>query len=402
MTIQLNAHRLNRYNMAIAVLAGLSIICASNLSWGFWGLDLSSSLPFWLRLFLLSAIILFAIPPMANRTGPLIEQVLSLISNTGFTLLYFSGLLLALFVFIYLSTNNYFQGDGYNVMGHLIGGHLFSPTEPLDYLVHFAVSALLGGGEIGVLRSYQICSYLAGAVFITGIFFYFRNKREIIIAISIAGAFGIMQFFFGYVESYTFRFLFMFFYLLSATGDFEKKTVSGATITYFIFSIAFHLSSIVLIPSFVGLIINAYRTKKVIAATISLAVLLCLIAASAIIFFAPINLRDILIPILAKPQNPYFLISIAHLKDLLNSFLISSPLIVLLFLKSPNTGGSSMIWKGLIFVPPLLFMILVDPKIGAFRDPARSIGFLGCSSSVAPTRRPYQAAPALSLGLWAA
>ncbi len=177
-------------NVIIFGLAVFSIIASLNPHWGLWGLDIVSALPLWIRIVLVLALLVAILPPVSERMGEAIEKGISTVSERSFRISYLIFMILAFCLFIMFSSRNYLQGDGYNVMGHLIEGYIFSPTEPLDYLTHFALAKALGGGEQAVLHSYQICAYLAGLIFLYGIFLILRKKEDIIIALAIASAFA--------------------------------------------------------------------------------------------------------------------------------------------------------------------------------------------------------------------
>ncbi|HBC46247.1 MAG TPA: hypothetical protein DCZ43_04305, partial [candidate division Zixibacteria bacterium] len=349
-------------------LALISVIASLNPQWGLWGLDLSGALPLPLRILILIALIVAILPPVSRKFGQALETSIAKMPDSSFKIYYSILVILAIGLFILFSTRNYLQGDGYNVMGHLIGGYVFSPTEPLDYLLHFALAKALGGGEQAVLRSYQICAYLAGAIFLGGIFLFLRKKQDIIIAVVIAMAFGVMQFFFGYVESYTFRFVLMFLYIISATRDLSERRISFVTVLLLVLAIGFHLSSLVLIPSIIYLIWNKYHTKRAMIYSLGLSGLALTLALADIFFLAPIRVLQIFVPIIANVNNPYHLLSNDHLFDIINGFLLSTPLMALLWLGISRSDKSSTWWKVILIAPAVIFAVLIDPKIGAFRD----------------------------------
>jgi hypothetical protein len=353
---------------AIAGLALLSVMASFNPQWGLWGVDSSVVWPTWFRVVLVAAIAVFIVPPAASFAERHLERGVGNLSYSNFRMLYIVFAAAMVGLFIAYTSRNQFQGDGYNVMGHLIGGYVFSPTEPLDYLLHSAVAKAFGGGEVGVLRSYQFCAYLAGLAFLTAIYLFMRERKDIILGAILAAAFGTMLFFFGYVESYTFRFLFMFLYVVSATRDWQARRISVSAIALLALAVGFHLSSLVLTPSFIFLLWNKHRTRQ--ALMIAIAALLGLIALATVnlFLFAPIRLLQIAVPLNATPLNPYHLFSKEHLFDLLNALLLSSPLIVVLTIFLVNAPKRRVLWAALVAGPALVFALIIDPKIGAFRD----------------------------------
>lgn len=354
--------------LIVLSLAILSVLTSFNPQWGIWGLDSSIALPAAMRIVLALSILVAIVPLVSDFLDRSLEAALDSLSESNFRLAYliFSAALIGLFVLF--TSRNQLQGDGYNVMGHLIGGYIFSPTEPLDYLLHFAVAKPLGGDEAAVLRSYQLCSYVAGALFLAAVYIMFHKGRDVFVAISLAAAFGVFLFFFGYVESYAFRFLLMFLYSVSATRDWPERKISWQTTAFLMAAIGFHLSSLVLIPSFALLVWNKYRTRRAALIVVGAITGLVALAVANLFFFAPVRLLQVAVPLAPTANNPYHLFSTDHILDIMNALLLSSPLIIMLGFLLYRGRGKGAMWAAALAGPALLFMLVVDPKIGAFRD----------------------------------
>ncbi|HBC46385.1 MAG TPA: hypothetical protein DCZ43_05005, partial [candidate division Zixibacteria bacterium] len=302
-----------RINLIILVLAVLSIITSFIPQWHLWGLDSVGVLFLPFRLLCLGLLILLAIPAIGSNIGTKFGDWLY--SFTGKQLKVIYAILAAVLVilFILLKSNNHLLGDGYNLLGVIKRGNYFSPTEPLDYLLHNMVFSLLGRGDNAAYQSYAICSIACGAIFLTALYYIIKNKVDLILSLAVVFCFTALQFFFGYVENYTFSFLFMFFYSLSAIRDLNARHLSLLTIALLILACAFQLSSISLIPSFIFLLLLNFpgKTKYLIMLGVILA---CgLLVAGYMILFSQVPLAGIFVPLAKTPSNPYTLFSGQHI-----------------------------------------------------------------------------------------
>ena len=81
-----------------------------------------------------------------------------------------------------------------------------------------------------------------------------------------------------------------------------------------------------------------------------------------------IALKEILVPLQKTSFNPYSLFSGRHLLDLLNLFLLNFPLLLLILIVSSLRKKFIAPFYLIMIGPSLLFTILVDPKLGAYRD----------------------------------
>ncbi len=160
----------------------------------------------------------------------------------------------------------------------------------------------------------------------------------------------------------------MLLYIFSAARDLDERRVSIITILMLLLAVGFHLSSLVLIPSFVYLIWNKYRTKRAMILSLGLSISALVAAVANIFFFAPIRILQIFVPLVANSNNPYYLFSGNHLFDILNGLLLSTPLVVLLWLGISRSDRISNWWNVLLIAPAVAFAVTIDPKIGAFRD----------------------------------
>ena len=334
--------------------------------WHWWGIDTAKSFPVWLRVALASLFILSLAPKISNQLGRWIASISNSADKWKSYLIYWFLCAVLFSLFILFSEKNYLLGDGYNVIGNIASGGSFSPTEPLDYLWHHWIFSLTSGGENGAIFSYRISSYLAGLIFLTALFFYLREKGRLLVGLTMAFCFGASQFFFGYAESYAFSFVFSFLYIMSARNDLQSGRLSIPTTVWLILAIGFHLMSAVLAPSFIYLCFMRVNSRSTRIAILSG---LTVLGIAGILFVGRhMSLKQIYVPLWPTDYSPYHLFSIAHLKDMINILWLNFPLVLLvpIIWKSSFSGRKQFfLWA---VVPALLFTVIVDPKIGAFRD----------------------------------
>jgi hypothetical protein len=356
-------------NIIVFILAALSVAASLNPQWHLWGLDSPKSFPIWIGIAFLVPLLILAIPQIASKIGGFIANFLTSLSKTNLALLYALLALTLFMLFIVFTSHNYFMGDAYNIQGNIKGGRFFSPTEPLDYFVHQVIFRMLGkNSDKAAYRAYAISSYFCGAVFLWMLYYFIKDKIRLILSLGVVLCFAAIQFFFGYVENYTFSFTLIFFYSLSAIRDLNSKRLSAMTIALLLVACAFQVSLAILIPSCVLLMTLKDFSGRKYLIMILMAVLVALAGTAYLAFFGQTSVAGIMVPLTELPENPYALFSGQHLYDLLNLILLNYPLLIVIFFLRSLRRKMAMPFYLLLLVPGLLFVILVDPKLGAFRD----------------------------------
>jgi hypothetical protein len=357
-----------KINIIILVLAIISIIASFNPGWHLWGLDSPKIFPEWTRLLLLAFILVLAIPKIGKIVSQFITNLINSLKDTQLTIIYVVLAVGCFALFVIFRSQNHFLGDGYTVMGNIKTGRFFYTTEPFDFLIHQIIFKILGSSESAVYQSYAFCSYACGVIFFWGLAYFIKNKTQLILSLFVAACFAVMQFFFGYVESYVFSFVLIFLYSLSAIQDYEKKRLSYLTITLLCLAVAFHLSCAVLVPSAIFLATLRYSTKKRYTLLVGSSVLGLLLSIAYLIISGNIALKDITAPLWKTSTNPYSLISIRHILDIGNLALLNYPLLLFIILMGEFRKRIFLPFYLILIGPGLLFTLVVDPKLGAFRD----------------------------------
>jgi hypothetical protein len=365
---RLGADHSARISVIVFILAALSVAASFAPSWQIWGLDSPKSFPIWIRLAVLALIFALVMPKINLAFGKTISNLLKSIPATHLTLIYIGFCLILVAIFVVFRSNDHFLGDGYTILANVKGGQYFQPTEPLDYFTHQLFFKLLGGSEKAVYQSYSFTSYACGVVLLLGLFLFIKNKAHLLLSLGIVSCFAIMQFFFGYVESYIISYVLMFLYSLSAIRDLNREGLSVTSVVLLVLAIAFHISSAVLLPSAVFLATRKYSPKQryIILSVALLAIILA--GGTYLILSSKLAIGDITVPLWKTADNPYSLFSIRHLTDLANLMLLSFPILVVILLIGDLRKKLLQPFYISLVAPCLLFTVLIDPKLGALRD----------------------------------
>jgi Tfp pilus assembly protein PilF len=292
-------------------------------------------------------------------------------------------------LFFLLRERSFFMGDGY-LVGELVDrGVQFRAFDSLDYLLHFQVYKQLGegGARFSSFDLYRGSAILAGMLAVaTWLRLAGRlpwspwRKATVLGLLFFAGPAAL---FFGYVESYSFLFLFLTSFLLCGLLVLDGRAPLWLAATFFGLGLAFHLTALFTAPALLVLVWRAPvrpRARRVIEA-FGPPVLLFLVALLLHIaegynafwfrreFLEGKNAQSIWIP-LAQGRG---LFTAYHWKDLFNLALITAPVCLLVV---------SAAWRRLRFCarePRYLFLLVqiislafisvaVDRKLGGARD----------------------------------
>ena len=349
--------------VVIFLLALSSVIASLNAHWGLWGIDSSRAFPPWVRISVLLILSVGLFPPISFSISESLHRIFGSVPKRNYTAIYLAITGLALALFIGLSSRNSLLGDGFNILGNVAGGMTFSPTEPMEYAFHRLAYLSIGGKDPRL--AFRISSYLAGVLFLWTLYYFIEDKRRIFPALALAANFAAMQFFFGYVENYTFSFVFIFVYAMFAYEDFQTKNVRIRTVAALALAISFHLISLVMLPSLLYLAWLKYRPRRGFFWGCMLLSSLAL-AAAAVAVKGKVDLREIFVPPWPTSENPYFLFSGAHLKDMLNILFLNYPMLFLV-VAAGKMGKASAFWL-FCLLPSLGAVLALDPKISAYRD----------------------------------
>ncbi len=291
-------------------------------------------------------------------------------------------------LFIIFTAPTHFLGDGYDVINNIAaqsGVHVKWSEIGITKLLVFMTSILDSDTINGSLLSFQIVSIISGAVTINFILLISRVvsedriKRYLVFVMLILS--GVLLLFFGYTEYYPIIWIFMtgFFYY-SLRFQKESKGLILAWL-FLLIGIFLHVQLIIFLPALLflsfghGRGLNIYHRYK--SVLWSLAGITILVSTSFLAYKYTTNLyvEDTFLPLFfGKPVYPeYAILSVPHLLDIFNQFILISPMLfLLLFINSANLKNilknKTAIFLGLGALGSLLFLFVIDPKLAFPRD----------------------------------
>jgi tetratricopeptide (TPR) repeat protein len=349
----------------LLAIGALALVCSFNPQWHVWGLDYLRFFPVWLRVSLITLLVVSVIPRVSRYLGNYLLRIVDGYSSSRLDILSLSAIGFLTILFVLFSNNNQVLGDGFHLLEKLGGGPIAS-FEPMEHLMREGIFAVLGRSEFVILWSYRITAYLAGLLLLFGLRGLTAKRVNFLLACACLLTFGVAQFFFGYVERYAFAFVFISLYLVSAHNDLDKGRISWKTAVFILLATSMHLASGAVLPSFIYLIHHRYRSWKTTGTAFAI---LTATFAAAIVYASDFrSLSMILLPPLPVAGNPYGIFTIRHLLDLTNVALLGYPLI---FVAVPLLLFGRIKHKGLYLIAltgTLTFVVTIDPLLTAIRD----------------------------------
>lgn len=292
-------------------------------------------------------------------------------------------------VFFLLRERSFFMGDGY-LVGELVDrGVPFRAFDNLDYLLHYQIYKRFGeeGVRFSSFDLYRGGAILAGMLAVAtwlrlaGRLSWSPWRKATLVGLLFFA--GPAALFFGYVESYSFLFLFLTAFLMSGLLVLEGRAPLWLASTFFGLGLAFHLTALFTAPALLVLAWCAPGRRpgrRILEASVPPA-LLFLVAVLLHIaegfdaawfrreFIDAQNSKSIWIP-LAQGRG---LFTAYHWKDLFNLALITVPASLLVTLAAARRlrilAREPRFLFLLVQVASLAFMSLaVDRKLGGARD----------------------------------
>jgi len=249
-------------------------------------------------------------------------------------------------------------------------------AEPLNFLIHnFAFKAVFERFGFEPAFTYRFFSWLAGMLFLVGLFLLSRyfTTQGIPRSVTIPYMFGWggILFFFGYVESYPLAAAALVFLFSAVWRYIETGRGNWSIIPLFLLAFFLHnITAVVLVPLTL-LIVRDLQIR--LPARLALVLILWLAVAVWGKFAYPAMAEGTLILPLSASEKSYFLLSTAHLFDILNELLLVSPFFPLLLIMPSNRidGGAPVEFRrftGLTALFSLACLFFIDPKLGMPRD----------------------------------
>ncbi len=353
-------------NAVLAVIGVLAYALTLSNSWGIWGVDYLVSMPLWLRTVLVAILAALAIPWLGLRFASITEKALKHAARVPRGMLLLAVLIFYAAVGYLFRSYNHALGDGHNLLANIARTDVIRPTEPLEYYLHLLIFRAFFT-KLGAALAYLVLSLVAGIGFIVIIKIFIKDNIAFIAALAVAAAFGTAQFFFGYVEHYTFALVFIVLFLLSGLRDLERKKPSWLTYFALLLAVLSHLYALMFFPAVAFLIWKTVGRK---AAFFLLSLLGAILVGSLFFGRALVQtpITDIILPLTPTTINPYSIFCSEHLGDMLSLAILSFPLIFALPIFPFGGTRQQRYMLCLAILPALAFAFTMDPSLGAVRD----------------------------------
>jgi len=280
----------------------------------------------------------------------------------------------------------YFLGDGAQIISRLSSGEFgVHWAEPLETFLHIKIFGLADRLlQMDASTVYAILSCLAGVVFVFLALlladFWGKERREKVLVFLVLLGMGSTQLFFGYVEHYSFLYVFVFAFILSSLGYLKGRVSWFVPVAAFVLASFSHVSSLYLFPSLLFLFATKGGNGK------SSSIRKFLILGLGLVFVGLLlamykkyswTISPIFVPLsedtYAAPG--YLLFSLPHILDFANQQLLTSPVGLIMLLAPLACMSAKSLFKKsafqfllLVSAFQLLFGFLVDPDLGASRD----------------------------------
>jgi Tfp pilus assembly protein PilF len=324
--------------------------------------------------------------PLARVLTGVFTRIADRLRKTNRYLLYSAVSLLSLVPLWLLRSRTPLLGDGYLRAGEVRTEVLFSVSEPLDALVHLAVSKFFG---LDPYTAYGVLSCLAGGLFVFLLFLlcdlWGRDGREKSLIFLVVISMGANQLFFGYIESYTLMYAAMAGYLLFAMRYLKGEGKFWLPCAFMVLAASFHLSAIFIFPTLFYLAFarvprgGRQNTRN---SPITNAGILACTTAFMILGYYFVRLGSpegstahLLIYPLGGGDKSYALYSPAHLLDLLNHQLLVSPVnlvvwgtLALSMRKVVSFEEPVVRFLAVLSLCSLGFALIIYPGLGYARD----------------------------------
>lgn len=353
----------------------------------FWGFNHFAYLPVTIYAGWLICTLVLLLPPVQRMLAAELQNRLPLLYERWQGAVLLAGVATALFVLF--REQSYFMGDGY-LVGELVDrGMKFRAFDNMDYMLHYQIyqAQPQGGDRISSFTFYRAGSVLAGTI---GTILLWWLTRKLpweswrkLLTLGFFLLTGAVALFHGYVESYSWLFLFLSAFLVA--GILTLEGVVGVWLPSALFGAAvfFHLTAVFSGPALLYLawrapIQPAWR-RWVDAAFPALVIFLVSVVLHLAAgynatwfrkeFLESQNAQSIWIPLTGSRG----LFSSYHWKDLLNLLLISSPAAVVIVLARLRAlreiHSDRRIQFALVQVVTIAFFAVgLDRKLGGARD----------------------------------
>ncbi len=300
-------------------------------------------------------------------------------------ILYSFILTLTAFILYYFRSKAHVYGDGYSILDFCstkspleISGQIYLQLLSV-YWHQFIFKVLSMFSFFDKENIFALANVLGGIISLWALWsisnVLFRDnygKRNFVFITTLSSASIIL--FFGYIENYTWVCMAGLWSLRFMLSYVKKESGILPVIFFTFLSLSLHLISFPILLTAIYTVLlrfDKFKSKK----HTSLILVLVLFGSVSIVLFAQIMENQTFVPLWAIPNNPYTLLSLEHISDILNQLFLVAPLgVVLLIIYFFNKKNKDVSFdnsgKILFLLSFLTFLsaIFIDPKLGATRD----------------------------------
>ena len=384
--------------LSLSILCGIIVVLHAGASFfaggRIWGFNQRAFFSPVLSLSLGALILLLFVPQVNERLRKLLDLAASFaltfprrIKLALHKRVWFAFCSLLFFIpFWLLRDRVHLLGDGAQIISRMNSGELTVKwSEPLEIFLHLEVFHLAQRlWQMDSTTVYVLLSCLAGVLFVFLLLlfadFWGRERREKVLLFLVLFGMGSSQLFFGYVEHYSFMYLFTAAYVFSSLAYLQGKLKWFFPVGAFVLAFLSHVMTSYLFPSLLLLLFmkskeaklpSLRRTAIVASGVLVLGVSVALYSIhswSVPPIFVPLSVDTYAAP-------GYLLFSLPHILDLLNQHLLVSPVGLALILPALACLSWASLFKDrilqfllLVSLSQLFFHFVVDPGLGAPRD----------------------------------
>ncbi len=350
-----------------------------------WGFNHFSYLPISYFLIWMVFVAVSVLPAVQNSLAMSLQKTIPYFifkTKIGpFVLTLFLGL-----SFYFLQSQSVFLGDGYLILNLVEKGAPFRIFDNMDFFLHSLVFQI-SDNKVSAASLYRFGSILGGILAIPLVILLLKNlrwelwRRTLVLALFMFS--GPVVLFFGYIESYTYLYIFITCFLISGVLYLENKIPLYVASSFFGLAIFFHLSAVFCLPALIHILFVDSRQRKWSRFPAAILPPLLLFGMSIFIhlqsgystqwfqhdFLENGNLDQMLIPF--GGERGFF--SLANLINQWNLLLIIAPvasLVVLLRIKSilARRRESSLQFLLVHLITIGMIGLVLDRKLGFARD----------------------------------
>jgi len=268
------------------------------------------------------------------------------------------------------SHQNLLLGDAYSILDRLVAGVDYSNFSAVNVSLHNLIYSVLPGFSADAERATWTSkgvSLASGILLVAATFWLLRSAGAFVLTIAGLATSGVVLVFFGYVERYPLLVLTMFLFGLAGALSFgHQERRSWFAVVLLLAACLMHLGALLYLPAALFLALPKLRStmwrRLLLLLPLAVTVLVLSLGGSLSV------VSGALVALTSTPTDTYTLFCSQHISDVVSAILLSCPLFALIFLGARALSKDELWFHVLGVVPGLVFLSVIDPKLGALRD----------------------------------